>query len=554
MTDTVDPQAYIASVMAGLLGPGGRFEMAPEDVLGVTMPVMRNRDRALADLLTASEAYGDRDYIVTEDRRMSYAEHAAAVAAFATALRDDYGVGKGDRVGILGANSPEWLIAFWAAQTLGAVAIGFNSWWAPQEVAYGLTHTEPTVVVADAKRAAIIESLGVGTRVLTMESDVPRLIADHNGAPAPITDVDEDDPAVILFTSGTSGRPKGAVHSHRNVLATVDYHRFSDALLAAFTGGDPNSTAPSDRRYMVTSPLFHIASLHNLAIPRLATGGAIVLHQGAFDVDHVLRLIERERVTNWAVVPTMASRMLEHGDLSRYDLSSMTAFALASAPSSPALQERLRQQVDFARDSLVDSYGQTESSTAVAVATPQELQAFPGTLGRPIIGVALEIRDADGVALPEGVEGEVCVRSPYVMLGYWNDPQATASAITADRWLRTGDFGRIDDGRLSLTGRRSDLILRGGENVYPVEVEQCLDEHPDVLESAVLGVDHPDLGQEVGAVVVTRPGSGVTEAELAAFAAERIAYFKIPTRWRITTDPLPRNATGKTIRRDIAAF
>jgi acyl-CoA synthetase (AMP-forming)/AMP-acid ligase II len=246
--------------------------------------------------------------------------------------------------------------------------------------------------------------------------------------------------------------------------------------------------------------------------------------------------------------------MLEHGDLSRYDLSSMTAFALASAPSSPALQERLRQQVDFARDSLVDSYGQTESSTAVAVATPQELQAFPGTLGRPIVGVALEIRDADGVALPEGVEGEVCVRSPYVMLGYWNDPQATASAITEDRWLRTGDFGRVDDGRLSLTGRRSDLILRGGENVYPVEVEQCLDEHPDVLESAVLGVDHPDLGQEVGAVVVTRPGSGVTQADLSAFAAERIAYFKIPTRWRITTDPLPRNATGKTIRRDIEAF
>ncbi|WP_024793997.1 class I adenylate-forming enzyme family protein [Tomitella biformata] len=534
--------------MGGLMGPGGRFEQQIEDVLGVPMPVMRNRDRSLGEVLAASLGYGDRDYLVTAGRRMSYAEHGAAVAALAAALRDKYGVGKGDRVGILAANVPEWLVAFWAAQTLGAVAVGYNAWWAPREIEYGIGHTRPTVVIADAKRAARIE--GQGVPLLTMEEDLPRLIAEFAGADLPTTDVDEDDPALILYTSGTSGRPKGAVQSHRSLLAVIDYHRHSDALLAAFIGGDPNSTAPSDLRYLLTAPLFHTASLNNLALPRLATGGAVVIYEGAFDVDRMLQLVEKEKVTNWAAVPTLVGRLMEH-DLTQYDLSSLTSFALASAPSSPEFQQRLREKLPFTRNALVDSYGLTESSTAISVATPPELAAFPGTLGRPIVGVQVEIRDPFGQVLADGEEGEICARSPYVMLGYWDNPAATAGAITADRWLRTGDYGVLEDGRLRMVGRRSDLILRGGENIYPIEVEQVLDEHPAVAECAVIGAPHEDLGEEVAAVVVLRPGMAATEEELREFAAERIAYFKVPSRWRITTDPLPRNATGKAIRNQI---
>lgn len=551
MTKSVDPQAYIASVMAELTGPGGRFELVPEDVLGTRMPVMKNRDKSLGDVLAASAAYGDRDYLVTEDRRIGYAEHLRAVAALATALRDRYGVGKGDRVGILAANTPEWVESFWAAQSLGAIAVGFNAWWAPREVEYGVGHTRPSVLIVDAKRSALLDDAETDVTVLTMEDDIPRLIAEFAGADLPSTDVAEDDPAVILYTSGTSGRPKGAVHSHRNLLAVIDYHRYSDALGAAFAGA-PVSAGPSDLRYLLTSPLFHIASLHNLVVPRLATGSAVVIYQGSFDADRVLALIEREKVTNWGAVPTMAGRLLEHEDVSRYDTSSLTAFALASAPSSPGFQERLREKLPFARNALVDSYGLTECSTAISVATPMDLQAFPGTLGRPIIGVAVEVRDPLGEPVPDGTEGEICVRSPYVMLGYWENDAATADAIRDGRWLHTGDFGVLENGMVRLTGRRSDLILRGGENVYPVEIEQCLDEHPAVAESAVVGVDHPDLGQEVGAVIVTRPGMSVTEDELRAFASERLAYFKVPARWRITRTPLPRNATGKTIRTRIS--
>ncbi|WP_449060647.1 class I adenylate-forming enzyme family protein [Planomonospora algeriensis] len=548
MSVPADPRASAAEVMARLTGPGGEFELAEEEVLGSRMRVFANRHGNLGEVLAASARFGDRDYVVTEHERLSFAAHAVQAASLARALHRRYGVRAGDRVAIFAANSPAWIVSFWATVALGAVAVGCNAWWTRREIAYALEHTEPKVVVADAGRAAAVgDGLRGGPAVLSTEEDVPRLAALFPDAVPPECGVAEDDPAVILYTSGTSGRPKGAVHSHRNLTSVIEYHRLNDAVARAF--GDPAD--PADRRHLLALPLFHIAGLHNLAVPRLATGSAVVMHRGAFDVDRVLRLIERERVTNWGAVPTMAHRLIEHGDLSGYDLSSLTALALASAPSSPAFKERLRSALPVARHALADSYGLTESSTAISVATPMDLAEAPGTLGRPVATVQLEIRGPDGGALPEGEEGEVCVRSPFNMLGYWRDPEATRKALREDRWLHTGDIGTVEGGRLRLTGRRSDLIIRGGENVYPAEVEGVLAEHPDVRECAVVGVAHPDLGQEVAAVVVTGGGSPVGEDGLRAYAAERLAYFKVPARWRITAEPLPRNATGKVVRREV---
>jgi acyl-CoA synthetase (AMP-forming)/AMP-acid ligase II len=533
-------------ILQRLTGPGGRFELREEEVLGARLPMFAGRARSLGEVLADSAGLGDRDYIVTARERLSFAEHAAQVASLARALRDDHGVRPGDRIAINAANCPGWIVSFWAAIAAGAVAVGYNAWWTRHELEYALGHTEPKVVIADAKRAALTPPRD-GMRLLTIEEDVAELVRRHPGAKLEIPQVAEDDPAVILYTSGTSGRPKGAVHTHRNLTSVIEYHRMNDALAQAF--GDP--TDPTSRRYLLALPLFHIASLHNLAVPRLATGTAVIMHEGAFDVDKVLSLVERERVTNWGAVPTMAHRLLEHGDLSKYDISSLTAFALASAPSSPAFKKRLREAFPPARNALVDSYGLTESCTAVAVASPMDLAESPGTLGRPVVGVQLEIRDPDGRVLPPGEEGEVCVRSAYNMLGYWRDPQATGQAVDADRWLHTGDIGTLDEqGRVRLTTRRSDLILRGGENVYPAEIENVLAEYPGVRECIALGVPHPDLGQEVMAVVVFA-GEPASERELAEFARERLAYFKVPSRWRITTEPLPRNATGKVIRREV---
>ncbi|MGW0249983.1 class I adenylate-forming enzyme family protein [Nocardia goodfellowii] len=548
MTKAVDPQAMAAQIAGRLAGPGGPFEITVEDVLGAKIPVLKHRGKSLTDVLLASAALGDREYLVTEDRRITYAEHKSEAVALAWALQESYGVRQGDRVGLLAANSIEWVVSFWATQLLGAIAVGYNAWWTPREIGYGLEHTAPKVLIVDAKRAERVAGLDSGIPVLTMSEHLPALIQEFSGYASvpPEVAVGEDDPAVILYTSGTSGRPKGAVHSQRNLLSVIDYHRFNDAMAAAF-GGGADDGSPKGRRFLVTSPLFHIASLHNLVLPRMVTGDTCVIYQGGFDADRVLHLIERERITNWGAMPTMATRLLE-ADLSNYDLSSLAAFSLNSAPSSAALQHKLREQLPVARTALVTSYGMTECSTAATIAAPQELAAFPDTVGRPVIGVNLEIRDAAGEPVGEGVEGEICVRSQYVMLGYWNDDKATAAAITPDRWLRTGDIGILEQGRLRLSGRRSDLILRGGENVYPTEVEQALDEHPAVRESAVLGVPDDDLGQQVAALVVVDAPDATTEQELTEFAAERLAYYKVPARWRITTTPLPRNATGKVMR------
>eukprot|EP01133_Synstelium_polycarpum_P022605 gene22605-27119_t len=398
MTAPADPQLLLDQAVSRLTGPGGPFEIVEEEVLGTVMPVMKNRGHAIGELISASRAWGDGDYLVTSDRRISFTEHADSVAALATALRDKYGVRKGDRVGILAANTPEWVMTFFATQALGAIAVGLNGWWVPREVTHGIELSRPKVLVVDAKRGAALPELPADITVLTMEEDLPALIAEYAGSDVPSTDIDEDDPAVILFTSGTSGRPKGALHSHRNVMAVVDYHKYSDAIGAAFTGREYDASKRSPLRYLLTSPLFHIASLHNLVVPRLATGSAVILTEGGFDVDKVLGLVERERVTNWGAVPTMASRLLDHGNIAKYDVSSLTAFSL-----------------------------------------------FPGTLGRPIITVSMEIRDPFGEWLPDGIEGEVCVRSPFVMLGYWENDEATESAIAPGRWLRTGDFGVIEN-------------------------------------------------------------------------------------------------------------
>lgn len=538
MTNTVDPMAAYTK----LVGPDGPFELVVDDVLGSSLPVYRHRRRALHEILAESVEHGDRIYIATANERVSFAEHAARVSSLAQALSEEYGVKQGDRVAIAGANTIEWIESFWAVVSLGAVAVGFNAWWSPREVEHGISTTSPTLAIADAKRIASIAEHDVA--VLSMEEDVPRLRAAHPDADLPSAPVAEDDPAVIIFTSGTSGKPKGATHSHRNLLAVVEYHRMADALKAAF--GDP--TDPRDRAYLLSSPLFHIASLHNLALPRLATGSKVVLHTGSFDVDKIYALIEKERVTNWGAVPTMASRLLDVGTAHKYDLSSLTAFALSAAPSSVALKQRIREGLPFAT-SLVDSYGLTETCTSVAVATPADLAEAPGSLGSTTYGVQVEIRDPLGNALPRGEEGEVCVRSCYNMLGYWGNEEATESSIRSDRWLHTGDLGVIDEnGRLTLSSRRSDLLIRGGENIYPVEVESLLDEHPAVVESMVYGVAHEDLGQEVAAVVVHTEDATPSTEELEEWTRKGIAYYKVPVHWTLTTTPLVRNATGKVVR------
>lgn len=538
---------------ARIVGPGGPFEIGEEEVLGERLPVFKNRKRSLREWLEASRAHGDKEYIVHGDRRISYAEHADLVASVAQALRDRYGVGPGDRVAILAENHPEWLITFWAAVSLGAVAVALNGWWQADEILYGLEYSEPKVLVADRKRLARVSGHDLGIPVVEIEDDFAGLLAHAPNASLPTNPIREDDAAVILFTSGTTGRPKGAVNSHRGICGFVSCamaNGLKQMLAAAASGATPapGSEPPPPTCSLVTVPLFHLSGLYAGAVMMLAAGAKTVWRTGRFDPVEVLRLIEQERVTTWSALGNMAHQVISHPDVERYDLSSISNIGSGGAPTSPEIQERIRQVFPKGRTSIGLGYGLSESVCPAAVIGGAELQQFPDSVGRPAYTHEIEIRDAEGKVQIEGVEGEIHIRSAYLMLEYWRRPDATAETLLPGRWLRTGDIGRLEDGRLYINSRARDLILRAAENIYPVEIEHRLESHPSVAEAAVFGVDHPELGQEVKAVVVPRPGVQVDTKALASWVAETLAAYKVPAHWELRCDLLPRNAAGKVLK------
>jgi long-chain acyl-CoA synthetase len=543
----------IARVEATLLGEGGPFETVDVEVEGVTVRSFKNRIRTLRDLLVKSVDFGDQTYMLATDgvneRRISFAEHAELVASVAAAFRDRYDVQPGDRVAILGANCPEWVIAFWAAISLGAIAVGLNGWSTGPEIRYFVDDCEPKVLIADRKRVERIAGDDLGVPILVMEDDFEPLERYAPRAGFADIDVKEDDPAIILYTSGTTGRPKGAINTHRNVASFLMINFYNGAKAAMLTRAPgPDDPPPLPTCQLVSSPLFHVSGLHSAAVMMMATGLKSVWLMGRFDPAVAMSIIERERCTGWSFTETLLHRMVNFPDAGKYDLSSIKTIGGGGSPVAPSLIERTRQIFPNARHNVGVGYGQTECAALATLNNGQELIDFPMSVGRPLPTVELEIRDPLGVALPEGEEGEVCVRGPMVMPGYWRRPEATSDTITPDRWLRTGDIGRMEGGRLYLSSRKRDLIFRGGENVYPVEIEKRIEDHPDVEECAVIGVDHPELGQTVKAVVVPRPGHTIDVEAVKAWCAAELAYYKVPEHWEIRSGSLPRNAAGKIMK------
>ena len=522
-----------------LIGPGGPFEVVEEDVLGERMPVFRERQRSVLSLLVhATEQLPDHDYLADETRRLTYAQHLRTVAALAHRLRDSYGVRPGDRVAIDAANSLEWIVAFWAAHAAGAIAVAMNSFWSDPELAAGIASADPAVVIADERRLDQLARIAPSVPRLAIDDVLLSSAADVALPEIPVPA--EDDPAMLLFTSGTTGLPKAVAHSHRGIIGFVQCNRFNAALRLGHTNPLPA------QRVLVSSPLFHLSALYGAALLATVSGGLLVMRPGRFDEVVTLRAIESERITLWPSLGSAAPRVAAHPERSRYDVSSLASVVIGGAPVSPLVKAQLAEAFPSAAMGFRMGYTSTEGGSIVASIGGPDFHAFPESTGPLQDGVQVRIVDADGDDVRPDGEGEIYVRSPYLMLGYWRDQAATDAVLKPGRWLAMGDIGSVRDGRLYVNSRGRDLIFVSAENVYPTEVEFRIEAHPDVVEAAVVGVDDALTGQAVRAFVVV--DESIDEGALASWCRESLPPYKVPTQWVFQKEPLPRNATGKVLR------
>lgn len=530
-----------------LIAPGGLFEVAVEDVRGEQMAVFKNRPGSLFDLLdTAVDNFPGAEYLVDEERRLTYRDTMSAVALLGRILRDEHGVRPGDRVGIDAANSIDWVVGFWAALAAGGVPTLMNSFWSDPELTVGLELTTPRVVLADARRAADVARVSPGTAVLELTPDLFARVTSEPAEPDLPTRPDEDEVAVLMFTSGTTGRPKAVAHSHRAVIGTIQCNRFNTLVRM----GAMPTAPPAPPRVLISPPLFHLSALYGAVLMFLSSGGGLVFRPGRFDEERTLAAIESERVTVWLSVGSAAPRVAAHPKRDVFDLTSLQSVVVGGAPLSPALKHELVAAFPSAATAggLRMGYTSSEGGSIVASIGGADFAAHPESTGPVQDCIQVAIRDDDGNDLPLGEEGNIWVRSPYTMLEYWGDPEATDSVYGEHRWLSMGDVGAITDGLLVVNSRARDLIFVSAENVYPSEVENRLEEHDAVIESCVGGIDDPVTGQAVKAFVVLAEAGAASVDELATWCRFALPPYKVPTSWDIRTERLPRNPAGKILR------
>ncbi len=585
------PIPSLAEATATLTAPGQLFEIENLTIRGIPTRTWKSAPATLRAVLELSALHGGKDFLVYEDERISFAEHFQAVAALAHALVDRFGITKGDRVAIAMRNLPEWVIAFWASISVGAIVVPLNAWWTGPELAYGLSDSGASVLFADEERQRRIlphldEAPGLraiavcceehdqhGGRRAAVGSTVDRpgseplpvipmaelTVPGAGDATLPDVVIEPDDDATIFYTSGTTGKPKGAVGTHRNsvsnlmnlfFVATVGNLRRAGAV------GDVSSGTQNAN--LLSVPLFHATGCHALLVTNTAAGGKLVMMHH-FDPERALELIERERITIFGGVPSMVMQVIDSPNFDKRDTSSVRSISYGGAPCPPDLVRRIKQH--FPSGAPGNGYGLTETSAMTTMNSGDDYVRKPDSVGppAPVCDVAVVAEEYDGEEPPAGRDpdpertGELWIKGPNVVRGYWNRPKDTALTFTRG-WLHTGDVARIDeDGFVHIVDRAKDIIIRGGENVYCVEVEAALHEHPAVADCAVIGVPHPVLGEEVGAVVVLRPGADVGVDELDRFVGERLAAFNVPSRFWFRAEPLPRNPAGKVLKRELRA-
>jgi long-chain acyl-CoA synthetase len=575
MSEAVLPSGWPAMSIQqahALLGqPGLPTEIGEETIRGVTMKVWKNQPPTLRAVAEMAKGHGDKVFLVYEDERVTYDAFHRAVAAFAAELQAQ-GVEKGDRVAVIMRNLPEWVVAFYAAICIGAIVTPLNAWWTGPELEYGLTDSGTKVAVMDAERYGrmtehfancpdlkhVYVSREVGEISHPYVSKLEDVIGGANDwaglrdNPIPPVDIATDDDATIFYTSGTTGRPKGALATHRAINTNIITAGAAGARSFLRRGEMPPAPDPNQpqRATLLSVPFFHVTGCFAVLNPSVFAGAKLVLMY-KWEPIRAFELIEREKVTSAGGVPTIAWQLLEHPARANYDLSSLEMVSYGGAPSAPELVRRLKEV--FPKSQSGQGWGMTETCATVTSNTGEDYQNRPDSCGPAAAVAELQIRDpADGVTvLPPGTVGELWSKGPMNAKLYWNKPEPTAQTFV-DGWVRTGDLARLDEeGFCFIIDRAKDMLIRGGENIYCVEVENVLYDHPAVMDAAVVAKPHRILGEEPAAVVTLKPGAEATEEELRAHVAERLAAFKVPVAVRFWHETLPRNPNGKILKSEL---
>jgi acyl-CoA synthetase (AMP-forming)/AMP-acid ligase II len=523
-----------ASTPTTLPSPAWGDEITVEHLHGVPYRMYSHRPHRVIEVLALAHRWGKRTYVVQGEREVSFESLLTGVDRKACELAEG-GIGAGDQILILGWNSPDWMINLWACQRLGAVPALANAWWSEVEVADAINLLRPVMILADERSAT---KLPAGTRVGPWATDTTPGAVGPGAAAAAAETLGEEAPAVIIFTSGTAGQPKAVELSHRSLLANLQ-------MMLHVTHRLPHEVRDDSGEVTLhTGPLFHVGGPQML-LRSVAVGNTIVLPSGRFDPAQVLELIERHMVTRWAAVPTMVTRILDHPDRPKRDLQSLRALTIGGAPIHPELLQRIREDLPAVQAGVPTGYGLTENCGQATAASGRDTLKHPGSAGRPLPLAEIGFRQIEDLPDPE-----VLIRSPTQMTRYIGVDE---SPIDDRGWLHTGDLGHLDEeDRLWITGRAKDLIIRGGENIAPASVERALTAIPGVVDAAVVGIPHPDLGEEVAAFVVVADGEHTGES-LAGQLRGQVASFAVPSVWHLQQERLPTNQTEKVDKRALAA-
>ncbi|PKP81647.1 MAG: AMP-dependent synthetase [Alphaproteobacteria bacterium HGW-Alphaproteobacteria-18] len=542
-----------------LTGPGGAFEIVEADVLGNRLRIYKNAPASVRDVWLSTLQFAERPYLVYQDERLTFGQAHKQVNAVAAWLAAQ-GVKPGDRVAVAMRNYPEWMLIYWACVSTGIAVVGMNAWWTTEEMAYALSDSAPKVVFLDAERLDRVKERPemaagmklVGVRLAAPEANVTPWadVLAHGGA-MPDVAVDPDSDACIFYTSGTTGNPKGAQLTQRGCVANLFNMMYAGASSALAveraTGVAPPETPPIPVT-LITTPLFHVTANNCGAYATTAAGGTLVLMY-RWDAGEALRIIARERVSSMSGVPVMARELINHPDFTTTDTSSLVALAGGGAQVPPDLVQKIEAQVSTARPST--GYGMTETCGIITSVSGDFFVDKPDSAGPAMPNFEAKCVDDDGNTVAPGQVGELWVKGSSVIKGYINRPDATAASIT-DGWLHTGDIARIDeDGFIFIVDRKKDMVLRGGENIYCAEVESAVYRHSGIAECCVFGVPDERLGEEVGVAVVLKTGETLSADELRAHCGVIMAKHKVPRYIWFLDEPLPRNASGKFLKRDL---